>query len=200
MDIAVFALTKLVTALLSRRLSDPLAEHRSKQRTGKAYAVLSELEKLHVMRSASTSGDICYIESATDNFLVARRILEVADGEIITAAFHADSSFYSAGDFIPPCVHGRNLRRITSKEMCPPESEASVRCQMENAAPGARLVVLNTKFAPLDGVFCKFSDKTYLCFLAIPDSRRPARSSGWVITKGTARQLYEHYDALCTRA
>lgn len=163
--------------------------------TGKAYVILKGLGKI----LEEPEGEYYFTRSADDNFHVANHIYSHADSRIIATAFNEDPSTYGDGDLARGFTYGGSLfRRITSRDVCSPDSETRARQSLTDMLEGASLIVLPTDahVTKIDGIFCRFNDNTHLCFIAFREPSALAKNKGVIFRDGVAKSFFEYYEEL----
>jgi len=160
--------------------------------TGKAYEILNGLGK--ILKEAP--GEYYFTRSANDNFFVANHIYNHADGEIIATAFHEDPSTYGERDLVRSFRYGGSLfTRVTCEEVCNLEAVEKAKENLPKILKGASLVVIpkGETITRIDGIFCRFNDDTYLCFIAFRHPKDPNKNKGVIFRDGIAKSFFEYY-------
>lgn len=198
MDIVNILFGGMGGALIAAGLAYYLERKRRKPPVGKAYELLKGLGKV----LKEPEGEYYFTRSADDNFEVAAHIYAHADAEIIATTFHEDPSTYGERDLARSFKFGGSLfTRITAEEVCGSDSALKARDSMSKILKGSTLVVIprGEAFARIEGVFCKFSDDTYVSFVVFRDPEEPSQNKGVVFRNGIARVFFESYERLIRR-
>ena len=163
--------------------------------SGRAYEVLKGLGKI----LQEPLGEYYLTRSADDNFHVANHIYNHADGHVIATAFHEDPASYGERDLARSFRYGGSLfSRLTSEDMCGPDSQHQAREALSAILPGSSFVVIpkGEAFTRLDGIFCRFNDNTHLCFIAFRHPEDPRKNKGVVFRDGVAESFFDYYQSL----
>lgn len=160
--------------------------------TGKAYDVLKKLGK--VLHHAP--GTYYFSDSGDTNFRIASHLYSNADGRVIATAFNEDPAQYGSSDLARNLGYGGSLfTRLTCRDVCGRESEKAARAALEELKEGARLVVIPSGelFSRVDGMFCQFSDDTYVCFVAFRSPAGSSRNAGAIFIGRLASAFFQYY-------
>ena len=169
-----------------------------KPKKGRAYEVLKGLGKI----LEEPEGDYYTTRSTDDNFHVANHIYSHADGEIIATAFGENPATYGERDLARAFRYGGSLfTRITSEDVCDPESQKAAADQLGRIQRDSRFVVLprSEPVTRIDGILCRFQDKSHLCFVSLRGPKDQAKNKGIVFREDFAENLFSYYEGLVER-
>ena len=166
------------------------------KRSGIAYRVLAELHK----KTETAQGEFFRTRSSNDDLEIAQHLYRSEAVEIIATAFHENPLEYGERDLLR-LFQGRDFTRITSTNACPKESQQTARELLIQHHKGADLVVLpqDLPFVRIDGMFCRFRDNSYLCFLSFRNPSDASKNWGIVFRDDMAISFFEYYRDLCER-
>lgn len=183
----------LIGALITATVTLFIYFHSRRRRRGKAHKVLQELKR----HFEATKGDYCQTKTTTDNRDVAHSLYMKTDKEIVSTAFNENPAIYGAGDFAQH-FQSRDFTRITTADVCDPQSQQKAKDNLSTAHPGGRLIVIpsGVNVMKIDGMFCKFDDDTYLAFLSFRNAKNTAKNSGVVFTDNLAERFFDYYKAM----
>lgn len=170
---------------------------RKPKRSGMAYKFLKRfLED----RLKKPEGEYYFAKSANDNLLIADYIYKHANCEIIATAFHESPASYIGRDLAGRINtnNGSLFKRITCESVCPYEEAEKAKADLFTLLPDASLIVIpkDTIFSRIDGVFCRFLDKTHLCFLSLRNPSDSAMNQGVIFRDGIAKSFFNYYQSL----
>jgi len=166
-----------------------------KQR-GMAYKVLHDLKK----QLETPKGEYCRTKSADDNYEIAQHLYKTVEGEIIATEFHENPANYGENDLVRLFRH-RDFTRLTCEDVCNISSREIATKNLLKVHKGASLIVIPQaeKYVRVDGMFCRFRDETYLCFLAFRNPSDPRGNRGIIFREDIAESFFDYYKELAER-
>ena len=163
-------------------------------RNKKAYKLLKGFKSF----LGEPLGEYYFANSKDDNKKVAEYIYRNADEEIIATSFNEDPSIYGENDLARAIKNKTRFTRLTSGEVCDARSEKKVEKNILRYLNGSSFIILPTgaSYTRIDGIFCKFSDDSYLTFFAFRNPLDMQQNKGVVFRNGIAKSFFEYYEAL----
>ena len=178
-------LLSLVTYYIYRKSNKPPQ--------GKAYEILKKLGKV----LEEPKGEYYFTYSSNENYRIASHIYNHADGEIIATAFHENPSKYGEGDLARSFKYGGSLfTRITCEEICNLTCQKTAQECLSQFLKGATFIVIpkGENITKIDGIFCKLSDNTYLCFITFHHPKNTTKKNiGIIFRNGIAKNFFDYY-------
>lgn len=169
---------------------------RQPKRRGMAYKVLRDLKK----KLESPKGEYCRTKTSDDNFEIAQHLYKKVEGEIVATAFHENPAIYGNND-LARLFQQKRLTRLTCEEICDKDSQNIARVNLSKVHKGASLVVIpkGEKYVRLDGMFCRFRDETYLCFIAFRNPSDPQANRGIIFREDIAESFFDYFKELANK-
>lgn len=163
------------------------------RRRGLAYKVMKELGR----KTNPAKGEFYHSKSAGDNYEIAQHLYKSDAVAIIGTAFHEDPAKYGENDLVRS-FHGRDFTRITCENVCTGASPDKAASNLKKAHAGGCLVILpaTASYVRIDGMFCKFRDDTYLCFVAFRNPTNPEDNCGILFRDDIAVSFFDYYSQL----
>lgn len=186
----------IIGAAISSAVALFIHFHGRPKRHGEAFKVLRDLQK----QTIQTRGEFFHSKSAADNYEVAQHLYGSVAIEIVATAFHENPVKYGEQDLVR-MFHGRDFTRITCQNVCDANSERIAAMNLRMHHRGGKLLVLprNAQYVRIDGMFCRFRDETYLCFISFRDPEDPNENCGILFCDDIAINFFEYYKHLSKR-
>jgi len=170
--------------------------HGRPKRRGLAYKVLRDLQK----HTEQVRGEFFHSKSASVNYEIAQHLYRSVAIEIVATAFHENPAMYGENDLVKT-FHGRDFTRITCENVCNNSSHKAARTNLQKHHTGARFIVLpmDAQYVRIDGMFCRFRDETFLCFISFRNPDDPDENYGILFRDDIAVNFFEYYKSLAKR-
>lgn len=186
----------LIGAIISAAVSLYIHFSGRPKQSGMAFEVLRDLKK----KLETPKGEYCRTKTADDNYEIAQHLYKTVEGEIIATAFHEDPANYGENDLVR-LFHQRDFTRLTCEDVCNKASQEIAKDYLSKLHKGASLIVIpqGEKYVRVDGMFCKFRDETYLCFLSFRNPSDNKENRGIIFREDIAESFFDYYKELAKR-
>ncbi len=166
------------------------------KRRGMAYKVLRDLRK----RLETPKGEYCRTKTSDDNYEIAQHLYNNVEGEIIATAFNENPANYGGSDLVR-FFHQTKFTRLTCEDVCDQHSYTIAKENLLNIHKGASFIVIpkGEKYVRVDGMFCRFRDETYICFLAFHNPSNPQTNRGIIFREDIAESFFDYYKDLADK-
>lgn len=162
-------------------------------RRGLAYKLMKESD----LKTDPARGEFYHSKTAGDNYEIAQHLYKSDAVAILGTAFHEDPAKHGDND-VPRSFHGRDFTWIACDNVCTGASPKNAAVSLKKAHAGGRLVILpaTASYVKIDGMFCKFLDDTYLCFVAFRNLTNPGYNCGILFRDEFATSFFDYYSQL----
>jgi len=186
----------IISAIITASITLYIHFSRQPKRRGLAYKVLCELKK----KLESPKGEYCRTKTADDNFEIAQHLYKKVEGEIVATAFHENPANYGENDLVR-LFRQRDFIRITCEEVCDKKSQKIAKTNLSKIHKSASLVVIpkGEKYVRVDGMFCRFRDETYLCFISFRNPSNPKENYGIIFREDIAEIFFDYFKELAKK-